>query len=35
VTTARLLAAGIRVFSEHELAAADAWLRALDEAATD
>lgn len=35
VTTARLLAAGIRVFSEHELAAADACLRALDEAATD
>ena len=35
VTAARLMAAGIRVFSEHELAAADAWLRALDEAATD
>ena len=35
VTTARLMAAGIRVFSEHELAAADACLRALDEAATD
>jgi len=35
VTTARLVAAGIRVFSEHELAAADACLRALDEAATD
>ena len=35
VTTARLLAAGIRVFSEHELAAADAFVRALDEAAAD
>lgn len=35
VTAARLLAAGIRVFSEHELAAADACLRALDEAAPD
>lgn len=35
VTTARLQAAGIRVFSEHELAAADAHLRTLDEAATD
>jgi uncharacterized protein YbbK (DUF523 family) len=35
VTAARLMATGIRVFSEHELAAADACLRALDEAATD
>ena len=33
VTTARLVAAGLRVFSEHELAAADAFVRALDEAA--
>lgn len=35
VTTARLVAAGIRVFSELELAEADAFVRALDEAATD
>ena len=34
VTAARLAAAGLRVFSEHELAAADACLRALDAAAT-
>jgi len=35
VTTARLIAAGIRVFSEHQLAEADAYLRALDAAVTD
>jgi uncharacterized protein YbbK (DUF523 family) len=35
VTAARLIVTGIRVFSEHELAAADAYLRALDEAAAD
>ena len=35
VTTARLQQAGLRVFSEHQLAEADAWLCGLDEAAPD
>lgn len=35
VTTAHLQRAGVRVFSELQLGEADAWLRALDAAATD
>jgi len=35
VTTARLVAAGLRVFSEHQFVEADAYLRALDAAVTD
>jgi uncharacterized protein YbbK (DUF523 family) len=35
VTTARLLAAGLRVFSEHQLVEADACLRAVETGETD